>query len=322
MTRRVVKGSRRFLLILMIAFWSAENGFVQVQDVGRQSDLEEALSDFSQGRYESAIIKLERMARNYPPDPAVYHVLGLSHLKKGDATTGLAHLRRSLEMEPGNAAFAINLAKALLGQGQRPMAASILQATLQTREDQRVFCMLGLLALDEGDGEKAIGLFRKASELDPRDPAAWYYMGLTHHAYNHFEDAIQCYRRSIKLNPKDFQTYLQLGKVYVTLQLWNEALAQLEAAEKFSTVSPEVYRYLCETYLRLNRVDQALAAGGRAVTLAPHDGSAHLQLAKALVRAGRHEEAREHMRLKDSQSTETEPSLSEQWERIFKPRKQ
>ncbi len=307
--------------MIAVAAWILLASGPLAQDPRPSTEVEQALADFQQRRYQEVISRLERVVRTAPLDAAVHHLLGLAYLQAGDTNKGFKNLGQSLELAPENRDFAINAAKAHLSQGQGSEAKAVLLAFSRRRQDAAICQMLGLLSLDEGKGEEAFKLFEKSSQLNPRDSVAWYYMGLTHHAYNHFEEAINCYQKSIQLKPEDAQAHLQLGKLYATVQRWENAAAELETAQKLDARSAETQRYLCETYLRLGSVDDALAAGAKAVVLAPDDASAQFQYGKALARAGRNKEAREHMRLKDSQGTESEPSLSQRWQKALKESK-
>jgi len=286
-----------------------------------ESVVQQALQNFERQRFAEVVRELEPFVRVSPFNAAAQHLLGLAYLKTNETAKGIKALQISADLAPQNPAFALNLAKAYLGQGETGKAREVLEKAVSARETPELCRMLGLVYLDLEKGEDAFGFFERASRLNPKDPVSWYYMGLTHHAYNHFEAAVECYQNAIKLDPSDFQSHFQLGKLFESLQKWQEAAAELEAAEKLVKDSGDLYTHLCAVYLRTNKLNEALQAGQKAVALLPTDPLAHYHLGKALSRLGRQAEAREHLRLIDSKATELEPTLSEEWEKRLKPEK-
>jgi tetratricopeptide (TPR) repeat protein len=297
----------------------------QIVDYNREDRLEEAnlalqeaLQDFKRSHFDRVIYILERSLSEHPNHAGSHHLIGLAYSMKGEKDNALRHLNRSLTLSPGHPTFSVNLARMYLGQGNLDQARQTLEESLKIAPSIPVHHMLGFMFLDEHKGADAFTSFEKAMKLDPRDMRSWYYMGLTHHAYGHFDEAISCYKEALKLMPSDFYSNFQLGKVYALRRMWDEALKHFSAAEGVHKGSPEVYRYLSQAYVALKNFDEGLLAAQRAVELSPADPTAHFQLGRTLVRLGRRNEAREHLRYLDNQGPKTEPSLSEHWQLVFR----
>src|SRR5688572_5185166 len=64
-----------------------------------------------------------------PADPAVLQFLGHVCCRLGDFEAGTAHLRRGLDLEPGNAAVRVELARALLASGDLEGAVASAEAS-------------------------------------------------------------------------------------------------------------------------------------------------------------------------------------------------
>ncbi len=309
--------------MLLVSAVAPISALAALQEVPPLSEavMQQALQNFEQKRFSEVIRELESFVRVSPSHAAAQHLLGLAYLNTNDTAKGLKALQASVDLDPSNSAFALNLAKAYLGQGEAGKARQVLETAVSARETPELCRMLGLVYLDLEKGEQAFGFFERASKLNPKDAVSWYYMGLTHHAYNHFEPAVECYQKAIRLDPSDFRSHLQLGKLFETLQNWQGAASELEAAERLVQNSGELYTHLAAVYLRTNKLNEALKAGQKAVELLPSDPLAHYHLGKALSRLGRHVEAREHLRFIDDKATEAEPTLSERWEKRLKPEK-
>jgi tetratricopeptide (TPR) repeat protein len=157
--------------------------------------------------------------------------------------------------------------------------------------------------------------FKKALELDPKNPAAW------NNLANHFahdgrvRTAFDYYARAIELNPSEPVYYRNLaGTIY---------LFRKEAAEHFQLKEQQVFEKALELYrkaarlapddfplatdlaqtfyaLRPPRFEEALRAWTNALTLARDDierEGIHLHLARWKWLAGRTNEARAHLNL-------------------------
>ncbi len=300
-----------FIVIVGIAF----DGLLARQDA---DVIHDALSEFRNGHYEEVVRRLQVYLQQEPRDAAAHHLLGLTFAVQGDDQEALKNLTRSLELSPGNSLFAVNLARFCLGRGERAQAIQVLTNVLHYEETPEVYRMLGLIKLDERDGAGAIACFAKALELSPDDVQSWYYMGLTHHAYGHFDEAKVAYQEGLKRSPEDFYCHFQLGKIYALHRDWTEALAEFQAAEAVENGSAEVCRYLSQAFLALGQTDDALRTAERAVELNPEDGPTQYQLGKTLIRMGRTQDARGHLEYLDRQGTDTEPTLSDHWKLVFR----
>ena len=209
-------------LVLFIALCQVVGRDQEVRPEEIDLALQEALRDFRVSRYDRVIHTLEKSLSDHPDHAGSHHLLDLAYAKRGNEEIALHHLERSLSLIPGHPTFSVNLARMYLVQRKPNKARETLNDALEIAPSKPIYYMLGFVFLDEHKGADAFTSFEKAMELDPQDGRSWYYMGLTHHAYGHFDDAISCYKKALDLNPNDFYANFQLGKVYAMRRVWGK----------------------------------------------------------------------------------------------------
>jgi tetratricopeptide (TPR) repeat protein len=119
-------------------------------------------------------------------------------------------------------------------------------------------CRRGFSFSVQGEDRKAIDYFKRATEEDPRDPAAWSGLGSCYAGLENADEAITAYRQAIEADPRD-------------------AAAHVHLANYFG---------------RIGRTDEAIAAFTQAIALDPQFEAAQFELGLLLVREGRYEEGR------------------------------
>jgi Tfp pilus assembly protein PilF len=117
--------------------------------------------------------------------------------------------------------------------------------------------LLTLQKLD--DAKKAL---RAALELEPQSAQAWYNLGLAQHAGNELEPALVSFQNAVKFDPRDADSYYFEGVCYAELKDYDKAIAVFEQASAID----------------------------------PNHASSEFQLARALQRSGRADEAKAHFK--------------------------
>lgn len=93
-------------------------------------------------------------------------------------------------------------AQVAMDQGNTERAIELYRESIEySAEFADVWNNLGLLLLGEGDLQKAMSAFSMAAELDPTDPRAFYNMGITNLRAQWAEDAIEDFRKALEITP-------------------------------------------------------------------------------------------------------------------------
>ena len=219
------------------------------------------------GRFEAAE-SLWGQALDAEPDLA-FALLGLGRiaLDRGDPEAAVTHLERVVELAPeaGHAHHALGLAYrnrgdmkaaerhlAMASEARVPLDDPLVQQMTALPTGSRALLRRGLLAVQAGALEEAVGLLRSAAEQDPGNQLA---------------------RRNLAL------AQMQAGRPRAAAVTLAE-LAELDASNAWVRV--ELGRLLGEE----GRLDLALPHLRRAVDLAPDYLAGRLQLGLALVQRG------------------------------------
>ena len=185
--------------------------------------------------------------------------------------------------------------------------------------------LLGVLALQQGQHQRAIQLIREALALEPRQPLAERDLGNAFQQLNRLDEALSCYDKALTLKPDlaDVHnnraiTLSALGKANEALESYSRAIAikpdyaqaynnrgtilsgQMHKEEaiadfdKAIALKPDYVKALNNrgaALAELDRLDEALRDHDRAIALAPGEAGSHMQRAGVLVRQGRAAEA-------------------------------
>ena len=100
-----------------------------------QALLDEGRSLHAKGRLGDAFARYQSAYAIAPEDPEVLHLLGIAYLVMGQPAFGLAFVRKGVARNPGEAIYRVNLAQALVREGQLGEAAGQLEAVCSLRPD-------------------------------------------------------------------------------------------------------------------------------------------------------------------------------------------
>jgi tetratricopeptide (TPR) repeat protein len=206
----------------------------------------------------AAVDFLQMLNREFPGDP---EVLYLSVHTYSDLSTKAA---QQLAMTAPASLDARKLnAEALEAQGKWDAAEKEYKAILgQNPQTQGIHFLLGRLLLSKPDagptaGEEAKKEFQEELKIDPANAGAEYVLGEMARQESQWDDAVQHFSRATELDAGFGDAFLGLGSSLLSAKKFAEAIPPLQAAVK----------------------------------LEPQNPGAHYNLATALTRAGRREEA-------------------------------
>lgn len=152
-------------------------------------------------------------------------------------------------------------------------------------------CRKGYSFSVNGENQKALQYFKKATETDPGDSRAWNGLGYCQAGLNNPEAAIAAYRQAIKSNPRDETAYLNLGNYYAELGRHEEAA---EAYRSVINIKPDMasaHFKLGLTYAYMGRYEEGMRAFKAVIALNPGAAPAHFNAGLAYSELGRYSEA-------------------------------
>ena len=134
--------------------------------------------------------------------------------------------------------------------------------------------------------DRAIALFERAVQLDPKYASAWAALGGAHTLKGGFlgmpqllEKAIEPLRRALALNPRLVNAHVWLGSALAGLGKLDEGLASLQKAVEIEPDNADAHQTLARAYwLSKGMVPEGIAELRKALALNPEAGYTHLQL--------------------------------------------
>lgn len=148
--------------------------------------------------------------------------------------------------------------------------------------------LLGTILLAENRHAEAIPPLTKAAELKPT-AQAWMTLAEAQQPTDGAA-ALASLAKAVALAPSDPEPHLRAGQLHEQMKAWALAEREYLAAQKLSP-SASAWAGLASVYQQTGREPEAIQALREYIKLAPGDLRAELQLARALRRSGRNEEA-------------------------------
>ncbi len=234
------------------------------------------------------------LARN-PDSWVVHHNLASELVAQGNPGAALPHARRALELKPDHPEILNNLADVLTRTGRPADALPLVERALHLQpryaqaENNRGIALLKLGRTDEG-----IRGFQRAIALQPRLAEAHYNLGLAELERGNFVAAIPHFREALRLRPEHAGAEMNWG---VALALGNrlaEARPHFQRALQLDPESAPLRQTYGRILLAAGDLEAAVKQLRAALPLNPALPGLHRDLAFALQRLGRADEARRH----------------------------
>jgi len=180
--------------------------------------------------------------------------------------------------------------------GQLRAAQSLYQSILVIHpRNSDALNMLGVIAGQMNEPERALELVEQAIRCNPRNAVAHSNKGRILEDLQRYEDALKSLNRAVQLQPNFAVALNNRGAVLRALGRFEAALASYDRAIAADLRHAEAHSNRGVLLAQLNRVDESLASLDTAVRLRPDFATARLNRAYSLLLAGNYESGwREH----------------------------
>jgi tetratricopeptide (TPR) repeat protein len=152
-------------------------------------------------------------------------------------------------------------------------------------------CRKGFSFSINGQDQKALQYFKKATEKDPNSATAWYGLGYCYAGKNRHDNAIEAYKQAIRTDPSNEVSHFHLGNYYHKIGRNDEAI---ESYKKVVGINPDfetAYFNLGVIYSEIGQLIAGREAFQNVVRINPAATKAHYNIGLSYMKLGQYPEA-------------------------------
>jgi serine protease Do len=152
-------------------------------------------------------------------------------------------------------------------------------------------CRKGFSFSINGQNQKAMEYFKKATENDPNSTAAWYGLGYCYAGQNSSMDAIAAYKQAIQTDPTNAISHFHLGNYLHKIGRDDEAIAAFKQVVSINPEFEEAFFNLGIIYLEAGRFEEGKEAFQNVVRINPQSKTGYYSIAVSCTKLGQYVEA-------------------------------
>lgn len=162
--------------------------------------LQQALALHQSGNVEQAAALYRQLAKRFPRNAQLLHLLGTAESQRGNRLEGIRLLEESIRIAPNNS----------------------------EAHNNRAIVLTELNRLDE-----ALRSFEQATRIDPENVGAHLGLADTLHSLSRYDDAVRSYERAVQLAPSNAFAHYSMGFNLQLLGRYREAMRSYELATRY-----------------------------------------------------------------------------------------
>jgi tetratricopeptide (TPR) repeat protein len=277
------------------------------QEKREESKTQDREKEFSAvlGRMEHSIVALEKrmdlLGRVFPPVRALERLEahGTVPLSESEIRGHIAEIWAALHISPGpideRGREQVKKACGIAEESISALLADIIKGIDEARGkpsgNSSDYLILGNLAYEREELDRAVAYYDKAAEVQPDYAYAWSNKGVALSRLNRHEEALCAYEKALGASPEYAHAWYGKGTALGELGRTEEELAAYERAVSIDNDYAEAWYNRGVALGNLGRYEEALTAYDRAIGLKPYDPEAWYNRGLALSYLVRHEEA-------------------------------
>src|SRR5262245_59550763 len=228
-------------------------------------------------------------------DPYSFLRAGLANEHTGDHAGAERAYKRGLELDPNDAELRNALGWTLFQEGRTAEAVPEYERALAAKPDSaKSHNNLALALVELGRLDEAAGHFKASLAVDPKAEIYSDY-GFTMARLGKPDEALAAYRKALDLDPGCASAHANMAVSYAQAGQLDEAESHYRKALAGQPTA-ETHNGLGYVLARQDRTDDAIAEFHKAIDANPKFAPAYNNLAEALVKPGKLEEAAEYYR--------------------------
>jgi predicted O-linked N-acetylglucosamine transferase (SPINDLY family) len=195
-----------------------------------QAQLDVAMKHHLAGRLGAAVQIYERLFPSAPGSYEINHMGGLAFLQLGRYDKALVWLERARHLNPRAPTTWMLLGLVHKNQSRFPEAEAALRESLKLApRSGETWANLGALFVHLNRLDETIDCFRKAVDLNPKDASSWAKLASAYLRQGRMPEALECNKKALALDPRDPAARRGLAEVFQAQCKTEQALVELEA---------------------------------------------------------------------------------------------
>lgn len=208
------------------------------------------------------------------PEAAIEHLRLASRgpdVQLGESADSWVQLLDELALASDDVSVNAGLAQAYLEYGLPSLAVSPLERVLTVQPDNHTArAYLGYALLPLGHDDESREILRHLTQVAPKHPLAYYFLGLLHRSKGYLPTALWELKRALRLDPLNAATYATIGDIYQRSGQYLTAAKWYESAADVAPQELDFALLLAQFYVDvLPRAEEAVTAAQQAAALAP-----------------------------------------------------
>lgn len=202
---------------------------------------EQALSLYQENRFQESLAICAQelvMADDFKPGAPNYKLRYLAahnHWKLGNAESASIHFRKCMAIDKTKIDPYIDLAMLLTEKKKYKEAGSVVEDGLKIKEDAMLYWILGRIAIERGDYQRAKALLERANVLDPEMYVSYNDLGIALMKIGKYGDANAAFSVAYAINPDSAEINNNVAYSLYKMGKSNEALQYIKKAEELSS---------------------------------------------------------------------------------------
>jgi tetratricopeptide (TPR) repeat protein len=220
---------------------------------------------------------------------AVHGRLGLLLYQSGRFAEATTELGRAAQLDPASPEYSLKLAGSILAERRYSVALDFLQAVQARFEGLAEYQYnTGLAYYGTRDYPKAAAAFEGAIRIEPGMDLAYFFLGNTYAVSGELDKGLPYYRKAIELNPRNPGYLLSLGKVLAAIgpEKDPEAIRLFRKALELRAGDLATEYALASACMRMGDFACARPLLERVTAHSPDELSAHVLLARLYAQVG------------------------------------
>jgi pentatricopeptide repeat protein len=228
-----------------------------------------------------------------PEHAELRNALGWTLFQDGRTAEAVAEYKRALTANRNHVKSHNNLALALVELGQLEEAASHFKESLEFEPKAEIYSDLGFIMARLGRSEEALADYQKALELDPNCASAHFNLAVALVQAGAFGEAESHYRKALPGRPTA-ETHNGLGYVLARQGRADEGVAEFRKAIDVNPKFTPAYNNLAEALVKQGKLEEAEHYYRRSLAEKP-SAAVHNALGVVLRKLGKMDEAADQL---------------------------